>query len=297
VSWATSLVRPSVSAKRSLRADYYGEGPPVVLLHGQPGSALDWHAVAPRLWDEFTVIVPDRLGYGRTGGPAGSFWDNAAAVAALLDRLAVRQALLVGHSWGGGVALSFAEAFPDRAAGLVLVASVGPGEQFSWEDRLWAVPILGEALSALTLGAAGRLLSSAWVQGLADRHLGGRARQAVNVLTGLTGARSGAAVWRSFVIEQRVLLEDLETLGPPLSAISAPTAVVTGAADRVVPPHVADLLAAAIPAAAYTVLPGAHHLLPHEHPEAVVTAVRQVAQRAWRQSDGLDGQEAAHGEG
>jgi pimeloyl-ACP methyl ester carboxylesterase len=285
---------PRGSARRLL-ADRYGSGPPVVLLHGQPGSALDWRAVAPLLWSDFTVIVPDRLGYGRTGGVAAGFEENAVALAALLDSLSIPQAVVAGHSWGGGVALAFAESFPDRTAGLVLAASVGPGERFGWDDRLLAAPVVGEALAALTLGAIGRVLGSDWVHALADRRLGGRAREAVNVLTGLTGAGTGSPVWRSFVIEQRVLLRELEDLGPRLGAIGAPTVVINGSADRVVPPHVADRIAAGIPQATHVVLAGAHHLLPREHPHALARAVRDAAGRAWR--DGSDGEEAAYGEG
>jgi pimeloyl-ACP methyl ester carboxylesterase len=199
----------------------------------------------------------------------------------LLDALACERAVVAGYSWGGGVALAFAESFPDRTAGLVLAASVGPGERFGWEDRLLAAPIVGEALSAFTIGAAGRVLSSVRLQALAERRLGGRTREAVTVLTGLTGARTGAAAWRSFVIEQRALIRELDALGPRMQAVAAPTAVINGSADHVVPPHVADLLAAGIPGASHTVLAGAHHLLPHEHPAAVAAAIRQVADRAW----------------
>ncbi|HUY61205.1 MAG TPA: alpha/beta hydrolase [Candidatus Dormibacteraeota bacterium] len=283
-------------------ADRYGQGPPVVLLHGQPGSALDWHAVAQLLWDDFSVIVPDRLGYGRTGGVAAGFEQNALALAHLLDDLSCEQAVVAGYSWGGGVAMAFAESFPARTAGLVLAASVAPGERFGWDDRVLAAPILGEALAALTIGAAGRLLGSRWVNTLADRRLSGRAREAVSVLAGLTGARTGAAVWRSFVIEQRVMIRELEALGPRLHGLAAPTGVINGSADHVVPPHVADLLVAAIPGAVHTVLAGAHHLLPHEHPDAVAAAVRQVAARAWPPgavgpAEDLDGQETTYREG
>jgi pimeloyl-ACP methyl ester carboxylesterase len=262
-------------------AQKHGRGPPVVLLHGQPGSTLDWHQVVPILSPQFTTIVPDRLGYGRTGGTAAGFEANAVALSALLDRLAVRRALIVGHSWGGGVALAFAEIFPERTAGLVLAASIGPGERFGWQDRVLAAPFVGELLAGLTLGVTGRLLASERMQALADRHLRGRAREALNVLAGLTGARTGAAVWRSFVLEQRVLLRDLDTLGPALAAITVPAEVINGSADRIVPPLVAADLATHIPGAVHTVLPGAHHLLLREHPDAVAAAIRRVAGRAW----------------
>jgi pimeloyl-ACP methyl ester carboxylesterase len=158
---------------------------------------------------------------------------------------------------------------------------VAPDERFGWEDRVLAAPLVGEALAALTLGVAGRLLASEWMHAIADRHLGGRAREAFNVLTGLTGAGTGAAVWRSFLTEQRALLRDLQALEPRLAAIDTPTEVINGSADRVVRPPVADHLAASIRGATHTVLPAAHHLLLREHPEALADAIRRVARRAW----------------
>ena len=99
-----------------LAADRHGngEGPAVILLHGQPGSAADWDAVVPLLAPDFTVVVPDRPGYGRTGGPARGFAGNATAVLDLLDHMGIARAIAVGHSWGGGVALAVAEVAPVR---------------------------------------------------------------------------------------------------------------------------------------------------------------------------------------
>jgi pimeloyl-ACP methyl ester carboxylesterase len=277
-------------------ADRYGDGPAVVLLHGQPGSAGDWNHVVPHLSRDFTLVVPDRLGYGRTGGGAGGFSANAEAVAALLDRLEIRRALLAGHSWGGGAALAFAEAYPERVTGLALISSVGPGERFGLDDRLLAAPVLGEALAALTIGVAGRLLASSWVQGLARRRLSGRAREAVGVLTSLTGAHTGAAVWRSFVVEQRALLYETDGLGATIQRVAVPTTIVHGSADHVVPVGLAEQLAAAIPGAHLVVVAGANHLVPHRYPSVVAGAVRQVASRA-EVSGRLNGEETAHGEG
>jgi pimeloyl-ACP methyl ester carboxylesterase len=271
----------SAPAGRRLVADVAGDGRPVVLLHGQPGSAVDWHGVERLLSARFKVIVPDRLGYGRTGGGAGDFHQNATAVAELLDELGIDRAVVVGYSWAGGVALAFAQMFPNRTAGLVLAASVGPGEHFRWQDRALAAPLLGEALAALTLGMAAPVVNSSTVQRLADRHLAGRAREAVSVLSGLAESSGGTKVWRSFVAEQRVLLQDIEGLAPGLAATTAPTAVVNGGADRLVPPHVADRLAASLPAAVHTIIPGAHHLLLLDQPQAVAAAVEEVAVAAW----------------
>jgi pimeloyl-ACP methyl ester carboxylesterase len=266
-------------ARRGLVADRYGRGPAVVLLHGQPGSAGDWDHVVTDLRREFTVVVPDRLGYGRTGGAAGGFVANAEALDALLDRFDIPRAVIAGHSWGGGAALAFAQAYPERVSGMVLVSSVGPGERFRWDDRILAAPIVGEALAALTIGAAGRVLASGRVQGVAERRLGSRAREAVNALTSVTGAATGAAVWRSFVTEQRALLRETDSLGAAIRRLAVPTVVVHGSADHVVPVALARQLAGAIPGADLKVVAGANHLLPHRYPVAVAEAVRDVAAR------------------
>lgn len=252
-----------------------GPGPAVVLLHGQPGTGADWQRTVPLLRDDFTLVVPDRPGYGATGGPATGFAGNATAVVALLDRLGVDRAVVVGHSWAGGVALALAAAHPGRVAGLVLVASVGPGEAFGWEDRLLAAPVVGELIAGTAIGGVGLVLGSRRVQAVADRRLPGRAREAVTALTRLT--RNRAPVWRSFVAEQRALMDELDGLSGNLAAIAAPTVILHGEADHIVGPEVSSRLQQAIPAATLHLLGGTGHLIPHDRPEAVAAAVREAA--------------------
>ena len=246
----------------------------VVLLHGQPGTAEDWDRVVPLIEDRYTVVVPDRPGYGRTGGPATGFAGNAAATIDMLDRLGLDRAVLVGHSWAGGVGLAAAATRPGRVTGLVLVSSVGPGEQVRWDDRLLAAPLVGEALAAGTIGGLGLVLGRNRVQSLADRFLDGRAHEAVVALTRLT--RGGSLVWRSFLTEQRALLQELDGLGAGLPRITAPTAIVHGGNDRLVPVSVAEGLAAAIDGATLKVVPGAGHLLPHDRPDEIASAIDSV---------------------
>lgn len=250
----------------------------VVLLHGQPGTSGDWQWVVPLLEDRYTVVIPDRPGYGRTGGPATGFAGNALATVELLDRLGLDRAVLVGHSWAGGIALAAAASHPERVAGLVLVSSVGPGERLGWDDRILAAPVVGEAIAATTIGGLGLVLGRRRVQSVASRHLQGPARDALDALSRLTGG--GSRVWRSFVTEQRALLAELDGLGGVLAAIRAPTLVLHGRSDRVVPATVADHLAAAIPGARLRLVPEVGHLLPHDRPDEVAAGVDVVAQTA-----------------
>lgn len=241
-------------------------------LHGQPGSAADWARVVPLLRDHCMVVTPDRLGYGRTGGRAGGFADNAAAVIELLDRLEIPRAVVAAHSWGGGVALAVAEAAPERIAGLVLVASVSPGESVTFVDRVLAVPAVGTVLARLAIGAAGRVLTYPSVRAMVEGRVGGPTTESV------AQAWRQGGLPRSFAIEQRALVDELGELAP--EHLSLPAAVVIGTADRIVSPASGERLGALLAGAEIIRVPGAGHLLLFDHPEVVAGAVTSVLARA-----------------
>ncbi len=99
---------------------------PVVLLHGAGLNLEDMRlALASRLAETHSLILVDRPGQGWSDQPAGkglSPADQALVLRDVLDRLGIRRAILLGHSWGGTLALTFALDHPDRVAGLVLLA-------------------------------------------------------------------------------------------------------------------------------------------------------------------------------
>lgn len=107
-----------------LRVGRWGSGPTVVLaVHGLTGTHLHLAALADKLGDAITVLAPDLRGRGRSsavGGPYGMA-AHADDVAAVLDHAGVDDALLLGHSMGGFVAVVAADRHPDRVRGLVLV--------------------------------------------------------------------------------------------------------------------------------------------------------------------------------
>jgi pimeloyl-ACP methyl ester carboxylesterase len=249
-----------------------GTGTVVVCLHGQPGSSADWLAVAEALAAEFSVVAVDRPGYGRTGGEAAGFGGNAAAVLATLDELGIDRAIVVGHSWAGGVALTLAADHPERVRGLVLVSSIGPVSGPGWLDQLLAAPFLGDVLVASTFALARTLLGSAAVRTRLDRVVPGLSSRALTTPRG--------PVWRSFMVEQRAYVDGIGDVVTVLAHISVPTVVVTGMSDHVVTPEVADRLASAIPGAILRQVAGAGHLLPFDHPREVADAVRVVSGQA-----------------
>jgi pimeloyl-ACP methyl ester carboxylesterase len=112
-----------------LRAHVGGAGPPVVLLHGLGGAASNWVEVAPLIVDRHRVVALDLPGHAGSPpvGHAPALQGFVDAVAAAVEALDAVPALIVGHSFGGHVAVWLAARRPDLVAGLLLVAPAGIG--------------------------------------------------------------------------------------------------------------------------------------------------------------------------
>ncbi len=102
-----------------------GKGVPLILIHGYPLDHSIWDKVVPLLKDSFDLVIPDLRGFGKSQVLEKEYGmdDYAADIAGLMDELKIPQAMLVGHSMGGYVALAFARKYPGRVMGLGLVSS------------------------------------------------------------------------------------------------------------------------------------------------------------------------------
>lgn len=107
-----------------------GKGNAVVLLHGFLENQTMWQDLVPELSKKYRVITIDLLGHGETEclGYIHSMEDNADIVQAVLSKLRIRKAIFVGHSMGGYVALAFAELYPEKVKGLVLLNSTSKAD-------------------------------------------------------------------------------------------------------------------------------------------------------------------------
>jgi pimeloyl-ACP methyl ester carboxylesterase len=254
---------------RAVFATDEGSGPAVLLLHGQPGSGADWAGVARVLRESHRVVVPDRPGYGATGGRALGIAENACAMAALLEERGIEGAIVAGHSWGAGVAIAMAEHHPETAGRLVLVCPVTPEDRLGPVDRLLASRRIGPALARAALWAAGSVLERPRLR-----------RQVARVLPGYGVERSPeiarewrtGPAWRSFWTEQRALFDELPALRDGLPEIRQPTTVVVATHDRITDPAAGRRFAASVGARLVEV-PRAGHLLPMQAPREVAEAI------------------------
>ena len=239
-----------------------GDGPPVVLVHGHPGSAYDWRALVPALAARgHRAIAYDRVGYGRSDARrdgAYTFAGNAAELVALLAALDLRDVVVVGWSYGGGTSIVAAQQDASRIGRLVLVGSVGPGLSMGGsglEAVLFSPPVLAWVAAVPPVAQAVRAAMSAaafseqpqpewWLPSLGANLGGGDTLR--------TMQEEGAAYERQAL--------------PDPTGLSLPVLVIHGDDDRLVPVAVGRELARRAANARLVVVPGGSHMLPVTHP-------------------------------
>lgn len=114
----------------------------VLLIHGLAGSSKTWDAVIPTLAEQYDVVAPDLLGHGESAKPQGDYSLGAFAsgLRDFLAMLEIDSVTIVGHSFGGGVAMQLAYQHPHLVDRLVLVGSGGLGREVSTLLRLLSLP-------------------------------------------------------------------------------------------------------------------------------------------------------------
>jgi pimeloyl-ACP methyl ester carboxylesterase len=229
--------------------DFGGSGPAMVLVHGLGGSVENWFAVGPALARRARVVGLDLMGFGRT--PPGPDGAEVEANQRLLDQFVASAvggpAILVGNSMGGLIAMMEAARSPGRVAGLVLVSPAQPrvrGAPIDWPLLfafvLYSIPVLCPRLwrrRVQRLGPAG-LIDDLLRIVCVDPSRVDRDVRAAHVA--LAAERLARMPWAepAFVTAARSLMRALARAPDwraMVEAITAPTLVIHGARDRLVP--------------------------------------------------------------
>jgi proline iminopeptidase len=264
----------------SLYVDVVGQGEPLVLMHGGPSADLWTLGAFRRCADEHTLVLYDHRCNGRsTGAPVSSMnWDNLTADAdALREHLGFEKWAVLGHSFGGHVALEYALRYPERVSRLVLLDTGA-------ESR-WARDVAPDVLARRGYPPAKVELVRRWFRGELSRReyywIFWRIGDAYSSAGGLRAlARELAAGgWRSrirpeaFIYAGRHLLRDWSVVDR-LGEITAPTLVMAGRDDFVFPPECQRQLAEGIPRSELVLVDRAGHDPQDEQPDEVLRVVR-----------------------
>ncbi|QXI64044.1 hypothetical protein CP157_01781 [Paracoccus marcusii] len=268
---------------RTVHVDIRGSGPDLILLHGASGNSRDFtFSLADRLATRYRVLAFDRPGLGWTDA-IGAQTDNPIAQAELLraaaDQLGARRPVVLGHSYGGAVAMAWGLRAPGDTAALVIVSGATmpwPGTLTGWYafletplgDRVG--PPLLTALAPVSLGnriMAGIFAPQPVPPGYAD-YIG----------VGLAARRGN---YRANASQINGLRPYLRVMAPQYPRLTMPVEVIHGGQDSIVPAEIHALpLAEALPNAALTILPDQGHMPQHGDPQAIINAVDRASVRA-----------------
>ncbi len=240
-----------------------GLGTPVVLVHGYPLDHTIWDDVTGLLATNARVIRPDLRGYGQTPVTEGVYSMSLLAddLLALFDRLGLEKVILAGHSMGGYVALAFAQAYPQRLAGLALVTSQAAAD----------APEKHEARYQQAIEVEKRGTIAAVEAGLARFSPNPVILEKTRKIMMRADPRAVAGSLRGMA--ERPDMTDF------LREIQVPALVIAGEVDELIPARKSEEMAGVLPDCKLVVVPGGGHMAMMEKPQIVAEAIRDLVQR------------------
>ena len=249
-------------ARDTVSATEYGQGPPLILFHSLLSDRASFERVVPKLSETFRVVVPELPGFGQSAAVSGGLAAVANSMAdAIRDGADGEKAIVLGNGYGGFVALQMAIDHPEVATKLVLAdcgaAFSEPGRQ---AFRNMAAASRASGLSAVTDVAMRRLFAADFQEQNPD--LMRDRREAF--------LRTDAGVFQ----EACEALAGLD-LRSKLSRVKVPVLVLVGEHDEATPPPMSHELAAGLPDARLTVLPGCAHVPQLQEPELFLEAIAE----------------------
>ncbi|WP_133162403.1 alpha/beta fold hydrolase [Hyphococcus luteus] len=255
-----------------------GAEPPLVLIHGASVNMRDMKlALGDRLAENRRVILIDRPGRGYSSRPEGGYrlGVQARLIKGAVDMLGVEQPVVVGQSLGGAVALRYALDYQDEMSGLVLLAAVShewPG-RVAWYNKVSQWPVAGVLLRRLVIPVYGQLAAQSGVAGsfAPDAPPENYAED-----TGLA-LLFRASDFKANAADLANLKAEIVAQQDRYSALTLPTAIVTGTGDKTVSPERhSKRLAEDIGGAQLTLLPETGHALHHAETETIIAIIRNL---------------------
>ncbi|MEH3053397.1 MAG: alpha/beta hydrolase [Patulibacter minatonensis] len=263
-----------------------GNEPPVVFIHGLPGSIRDWDGVQPHLAERHRITL-DRPGFADTGGSALTMREQADVIADGLRALSVERALLVGHSYGGTVALTMARRHPELVGGIVLAAPMGGGRAMPLAMRNEArallfvtVPGIGDLIRrTVGWGITKLVVRRAFVRAFAPSPVAATYEEQSFGLT------LRPDTLRSLYANRVDFNRDFDWLDQRLDEVTVPVGIVRAVDDAMVGSWSAVGLRDYLPNVVSFQECDGGHMIPFTRPETVAEAIAAVTVAMDRRSD------------
>ncbi|HOO55455.1 MAG TPA: alpha/beta hydrolase [bacterium] len=242
---------------------YYdeGSGRAIVMIHGFAASADAWGRNAPAFSGRYRVVRPDLAGFGYSVKPHDvdySYRFYADHVIEMMDRMKIKQAVLIGNSMGGGVSLRMAMEHPKRVSGLVLVDTVGIDHGMNIGLKLMATPGINNFMSSVNNRFFMKLILRRMI--FEDKSLATEAMADKYLTPFRTYGAMGAAAKVIRSIKTDFTDEEFEN-------IKVPTLIIWGEKDRVIYPAIATALHMKMPESKLVMIPKCGHCPQEEVPE------------------------------
>jgi len=253
-----------------------GSGDPVVLIHGLGANSYCWRYLAPALSQDFKTFKFDLLGFGNSPKPVDSgysVYDQAALVIQAIKDSGMSNVNLVGHSYGGGVCLVTAVYFASKEPGLiksmVLIGSIGTRQAVPWFIRLLRLPLVPEKLGYILPPE----ISTRTMLNLAMYDKRKITEEMIHAYS--EPAHDPASRLATIETAKQVEPFDLDALVAKYSRIKAPSLLVWGEHDKIVPTTVGDKLHSLLPNSKLHFEPECGHLPHEEKPDTVVPLIHK----------------------
>jgi pimeloyl-ACP methyl ester carboxylesterase len=253
---------------------------PVVFVHGASANLRDQMLpLRPLLEGRAEMVFFDRPGFGWSGRGQGNDTPSGQAntIAALMDRLGIEKAIIVGHSFGGAIAAAFAREHPDKTLGLVFISPAThtwPGGATAWYYKSTTIPVIGWLFSETLAYPAGTLrMTGATACVFAPNKVPDGYVTEVSVPLVLR-----PSAFRSNATDVAGLYRHVLDAAPHYRRIKAPTVVISGDRDKVVYATIHSVgLGRDIPGADLVWVHNLGHKPDWIAPDLVVGAIEKVA--------------------
>jgi pimeloyl-ACP methyl ester carboxylesterase len=249
-----------------------GRGPPVVLIHGFGESTFSWRYLIPALTPRHRVYAIDLKGFGHSPKPLDSGYsvrDQAKLILEFLELKSITAPTLIGHSFGGGIALLASLELQSRGvrpAGIVLIDTIALPQHFPLFISLLRIPLLAE-IATFLIPARTQARYGLRLAYFDDSKIPLSAENAYAESLRQPGGRHAI-----IATARRIVPADLPELVSQYPKINVPTLVLWGREDEITPIDVGERLHRAIPQSVFRVIEASGHV-PHEENYAEATAM------------------------